>query len=239
MASELSQSEQVMTSVRQDDFRAGFMATLPLWPGAVSFGILYAVTALAAGLSPAQTLAMSLLVFAGAAQFAAIGLFAGGVEPVSVLITTVIINVRYLLLSASLAPYLRHAPAWLKALIAFQMSDESYALAIQRFLEGAGSRAYNVGANLGLYVIWQVSSLAGILLGAAIPDPSAYGLDLIFPLAFIGLLMPLLRNRTNLLVALLAGVLAVAGALLLPGSWYILIAGLGASGLGMFLAGKR
>jgi 4-azaleucine resistance transporter AzlC len=239
MAGELSQSKPAVTGSRQDDFRAGFVATLPLWPGVVSFGVLYAVTALAAGLSPAQTLAMSLLVFAGAAQFAATGLFAGGVEPVSILITTVIINVRYLLLSASLAPHLRHAPARLKALIAFQMSDESYALAIQRFLEGAGSRAYNVGANLGLYVIWQVSILAGILLGAAIADPSAYGLDLIFPLAFIGLLMPLLRNRTNLLVALLAGVLAVGGALLLPGRWYILIAGLGASGLGMFLAEKR
>lgn len=209
---------------------------LPLWLGAFPFGLLYAVSALAAGLTPAQTLAMSLLVFAGAAQFTAAGLFATGAAPATIIITTLVINARHLLMGASLAPYLRPAPGWLKALLAFQFTDESYAVGVRAFLDGTGSPAYQFGANLSMYTIWPISTAAGILLGALIPDPAAYGLDLIFPLTFLGLLAPLLRDRTNTTVAALAGVLAVAGALFLPGRWYILLAGVVASGIGALLA---
>jgi predicted branched-subunit amino acid permease len=99
--------------------------------------------------------------------------------------------------------------------------------------------AYQFGANISMYVIWQASTVAGILLGALIPDPAAYGLDLIFPLTFIGLLVPLLRDpatrkaeRVGMLVVALAAALTIGGALVLPGSWYILIAGIAASGVG-------
>src|SRR5689334_17341949 len=92
-------------------FRAGFIATIPLWLGVAPFGAIYAVSALAAGLSPAQTLAMSLVVFAGASQFTAAGLFAAGVAPATIVITTLVINARHALLSASLAPFVRQARA--------------------------------------------------------------------------------------------------------------------------------
>ncbi len=218
------------------ELRAGFVATLPLWLGAAPFGAIYAVSALAAGLSPAQTLAMSLFVFAGAAQFTAAGLFAAGVAPLTIVITTWIINARHLLLAASIAPYVREAGPLAKALLAFQLTDESYAIGMRRFLTGQGSAAYQFGSNISLYVIWQLSTIGGILLGTRIPDPAAYGLDLVFPLTFIGLLAPLLRDRVSGTVAALAAALAIAGALLLPGSWYILLAGLVASGVGAALA---
>lgn len=215
------------------DVRAGFVALLPLWLGAAPFGVIYAVTALAAGLTPAQTLAMSLLVFAGAAQFTAAGLFAAGAAPTTIIITTLIVNARHTLLAASLAPFVRHAPAWLKALLAFQLTDESYAVGMRAFLDGKGSPAYQFGANVSMYVCWPISTAAGILLGTFIPDPAAYGLDLVFPLTFIGLLVPLLRERVSVLVALVAGALTLVGALVLPGSWYILLAGVVASGVGV------
>ncbi|MBC8162532.1 MAG: AzlC family ABC transporter permease [Roseiflexaceae bacterium] len=213
-------------------FRQGFADTVPIWIGAAPFGILYAVSALAAGLDWAQTLAMSLFVFAGASQFTAAGLFAAGVAPWTIILTTAIINARHLLLGASLAPFVRGTPAALKALMAFQLTDESYAVGMRRWLAGGGSPAYQFGSNLSLYLVWQLSTVAGILLGGQIPDPAAYGLDLVFPLTFIGLLVPLLKRRVDGLVAALAAALAVLGALVLPGSWYILLAGVVASGIG-------
>ena len=219
--------------------REGFVAAVPLWLGAAPFGAIYAVTALAAGLSPAQTMLMSLIVFAGASQFTAAGLVASGAAPLAIVLTTLVINARHLLLAASLAPFVRGAPAGLKALLAFQLTDETYALGIRRFLAGGGSPAFQLGANLSLYLIWQVSTAVGIGLGALIPDPNAYGLGLVFPLTFIALLAPLLReavqrgDRTTPAVAALSVALTVGGALLLPGQWYILIAGIGASALGL------
>jgi 4-azaleucine resistance transporter AzlC len=212
---------------------------LPLWLGAAPFGLIYAVTALSAGLTPAQTLAMSLLVFSGAAQFTAAGLFASAVAPLTIVVTTLIINARHLLLAASLAPHVRRAPAWQRALLAFHLTDESYAVGMRAFLGGAGSTAYQFGANLSMYVIWPASTAAGLLLGALIPDPAAYGLDMVFPLTFIGLLVPLLRDRVSTGVAIVAGVLTIGGALLLPGRWYILIAGVVASGVGAWLGRER
>jgi predicted branched-subunit amino acid permease len=211
---------------------------LPLWLGAAPFGAVYAVTALAAGLTPAQTLAMSLLVFAGAAQFTAAGMFASGAAGPAIVITTLVINLRHALLAASLTPFVRQAPSGIKALLAFQLTDESYAIGMRRFLEGQGSAAYQIGANVSMYVIWQCSTIAGLLLGRLIPDPAAYGLELIFPLTFVGLLVPLLRERTSIFVTAAAGALALAGAIFLPGSWYILIAGVVASGLGALVSSR-
>lgn len=220
---------------RQQEFRSGFVMTLPLWLGAAPFGMVYAVTALAGGLTPAQTLAMSLLVFAGAAQFTAAGMFAAGAAPLTIVITTLIVNARHLLLSASLVPFLRGVSNPLKALLAFQLTDETYAVGMRRFLEGNGSPTYLLGSNISLYIAWQLSTIVGLLIGSQIPDPDAYGLGLVFPLTFIGLLVPLLRERVSVSVAILAGVISIVGALVIPGSWYILIAGIVASALGAFL----
>jgi 4-azaleucine resistance transporter AzlC len=220
-------------------FRSGFLAVIPLWFGAAPFGMIYAVSALAAGLSPIQTLVMSLIVFAGAAQFTATGLFAAGATPLTLIITTLIVNARHVLMGASMAPYLRDTPAWMRGLIAFQLTDETYAIGMQRFLNGSGSPAYQIGANFSMYVIWQSSTIIGMLIGTQIPDPAAYGLDLIFPLTFIGLLVPILKTRIDGGVALAAGVLALGGALFIPGRWYILLAGMIASGLGMLLEARK
>lgn len=214
---------------RRSELRAGALATVPLWLSAAPFGVIYAVSALAAGLSPAQTIAMSLLVFAGASQFTAVGMFAAGAAPAAIVATTAVINARHLLMAASLLPYLSRVGLWRRLLLAAQLTDETYALAVRRFLDGSGSPAFMAGANLSLYAIWQASTAAGALIGQSIPNPAAYGLDLVFPLTFVGLLVPLLRERASRPVAAAAAVLTVAGALLLPGSWYVLLAGVGAS----------
>ena len=216
--------------------RQGFVETIVVWPGVAPFGMVYAVSALAAGLSVWETLGMSLIVFAGASQFTAVGLFGSGANPWTIIATTAIINARHLLLAASTASYIRRAPTWLRALVAFQLTDETYAVGIQHFTKHGGDAWYQFGSNLSLYVVWAASTVIGSLLGALIPDPGALGLDLIFPLTFIAFTVPLLRDRVNRVVAGLAAVISVGTALILPGSWYVLTAGILASAVGAMLA---
>jgi predicted branched-subunit amino acid permease len=138
-------------------------------------------------------------------------------------------------MGASISPHLRGLPTAWKALLALWMSDETYALALAAYEQGEGSRWYFLGANLSFYVTWALSGLLGALLGAAIPDPSSYGLDLVFPLAFLGLLVIFLQDRVDVTVALASGGLALLGALYLPGSWCVIIAGLLGATLGLLL----
>jgi 4-azaleucine resistance transporter AzlC len=211
---------------------AGAVATLPFWPGTALFGIVYAVTARAAGLSGPEIIGMSLLVHAGAAQFAAVNLIAGGAGALSVVFGTAITNARSLLIGASIAPRVAAQPLWWRLLYAFHLTDESYAVATTHFLRGDATPGYVLGANLGMVVPWLGSAVAGVLVGAAIPTPSRWGIDLVIPLTFLGLLVPLLRSRRAVGVALCSGALALLGVTALPGTWYLVLAGVGGSAVG-------
>ncbi|HSB81801.1 MAG TPA: AzlC family ABC transporter permease, partial [Candidatus Methylomirabilis sp.] len=112
-------------------------------------------------------------------------------------------------MGASLAPYLRGERRGWKALLAFAMADESYALAVSRYLRGDGSREFFLGANLGVYAGWVLGSLAGGLVGGLVVDPGRWGLGLVFPLTFLGLLVPLLTRWVTAAVALISGIVAV------------------------------
>jgi 4-azaleucine resistance transporter AzlC len=215
-----------------NDLKRGLLHTLPLAPGVIAFGLLYGMMARQVGLSPWEACAMSAVVFAGSAQFVALGMWQNA-GAAAIILTTLVINLRHLLMGASVAPHLRGLnPRW-KMLLALWMSDESYALTIAAYEKGQGSRWYFLGANLGVYLVWPMSGLVGALMGTAIPNPGHYGLDLVFPLAFLGLLVTFLRDRVTVAVALAAGCLALLGAFWLPGTWYVVVAGLLASALGL------
>jgi len=216
------------------DFQRGFIAMLPLFPGLFAFGLLYGAMATHVGLAPWQAWAMSVIVFAGSAQFTAVGMW-NGAGAFAIILTTLIVNLRHLLLGASVAPYLRGLPMRWKVALAFWLTDESYALAITEYEKGSGSHWYFLGNSLGVYFIWPIASILGAQFSAALPDPARYGLDLVFPLTFLGLLASFIKNRTGLWVALVSGGLALLGAIYLPGKWYVIIAGLLGSLLGLFL----
>ncbi len=213
-------------------WREGVQATVPLWPGALLFGIVYAVTGRAAGLSPAQIVVMSLVVHAGASQFAAVNLIAAGAGPVSVIIATAITNLRHVLMGGSVAPHVAHRSRGWRALYAYHLSDESYGLATARFLAGDGTPAYALGTNMGMIVPWVGGAIIGLVVGGVLPNAHRWGVDLVGPLIFLALLVPLLGSRRTVGVAVVSSIFALVGVAVLPGAWYLLLAGIGGSAVG-------
>lgn len=185
-------------------FLAGMRAIMPLWLGMVPFALAYAMTARAAGLSLFHTQLMSLWVFAGGAQFSAAGLIAAGAGSWTLVLTTFLINVRHLLYGMSLSAR-TPTRGWRRWLTAFLLTDEAFGLQVAY---GRGRLGFYMGSAVSLYVGWNLTTLVGALLAGLVPDPTAIGLDLIFPLAFLVLLLPLLRGRRAFAVAAVGGVTA-------------------------------
>jgi len=212
-------------------FRRGFWALAPLWLGVVPFAAAYAITARSAGLSLIETQALSVLVFAGSAQFSAVGLFAVGTAGAEIVLTTFLLNVRHLLYGVSLGREFeltrRERPV-----AAFFLTDEAFGVAAA---SKERSFRFLLGVELSLFTMWNLATLGGFLLGSALPDPERLGVDLIFPLAFLALLVPLVRTRVELVVALGSGAVAYALARSLPGGLPILVTGIGGSLLGAYL----
>jgi 4-azaleucine resistance transporter AzlC len=198
-----------MSSVRTE-FIAGARAELPILFGVVPFGLIYGVLAISAGLPPALALTMSSIVFAGSAQFIAAGLIGAGAPGAVLVLTTFVVNLRHMLYSASLAPYLRRlSPVW-KWVLAYLLTDEAYAVAIlnyERPTDPANKHWYFLGAGLTLWTTWQLSSAAGIFLGTQVP--AGWSLDFSLALTFIGLVIPALRDRAAAVAAVIAGLTAV------------------------------
>ena len=158
---------------------------------------------------------MSVIVFAGAAQFAAVGYVASGLAWPGIILLTALLNARHLLYSAALAPWLRRAPVSHRAAMAHLLTDEAFALAISHFRRiGRGDeRGYWLGAFVFTFIPWNLATLAGVVLGAQIPDPARFGVDVIFPAAMIGLAVGLITGRRELVAAIVGAGIAVLVAL--------------------------
>jgi 4-azaleucine resistance transporter AzlC len=217
---------------RRGAFRRGFWALAPLWLGVVPFALAYAITARSAGLSLIETQALSALVFAGSAQFSAVGLFAVGAAGAEIVLTTLLLNVRHLLYGVALGRTF-HLGRRERPVVAFFLTDEAFGVASAA--EGERSFPFLLGVELSLFATWNLATLAGFLLGSAIPDPAGLGVDLVFPLAFLALLVPLVRTRVELAVAVSSGALAYLLARELPGGLPVLVTGVGGSLLGAYL----
>lgn len=218
------------------EFRSGAADALPILLGVVPFGATFGIVGLTVGLTPAETVLMSLAVFAGAAQFISVTMIGMGVADFTLIVlTTLLINLRHLLMGASLAPYQAGLPLARQAVLAFSMVDESYAITMDRIVRRGYSNSHQLGASAALYVAWSLATVAGVLLGEYIPDPLAWGLDFALPATFLAMLVPRLGSPASLAVCLVAAVVAVAAALLLPGKWYIILAALAATLVGGLL----
>lgn len=199
---------------RSSEFWGGVRAQLPILLGTSPFGLIYGILAMEADLPIPIILAMSMIVFAGSSQFIAAELFKTLTPGVIIVLTTFVVNLRHMLYSASLAPYVKHlSKAW-KYLLAFLLTDEAYAVTIIRYEKGTPESArhtyqhwYFLGSGLTLWVSWLMSTIVGIVVGAGVPD--SWSLDFALPLTFIALVIPVLRDRPAVLAALTAGIVAV------------------------------
>lgn len=192
------------------EFWNGVRAEFPLLIGVFPFGMIYGALALNAGLSTAASQLMSSIVFAGSSQFVAAQLVHDAAPGFVILLTIAVVNLRHMLYSASLAPYLKNLSLKWKALLSYLLTDEAYAPSILKY-EADGvtpfSHWFLLGAGFSLWFIWQVSTALGIFLGAAIPKE--WPLDFALPLTFIAMVVPALKNRPLIAAAISAGLVAL------------------------------
>ncbi|HYO44297.1 MAG TPA: AzlC family ABC transporter permease [Candidatus Limnocylindrales bacterium] len=184
---------------------------------AIGFGFVFGLAARNAGYSVIEAAAMSVFGFAGAAQFAAVGYVSAGLPWLPIVVLTFFLNARHLLYSASLAPRLRDVPFLQRAAMAHVLTDEAFALAATHFhrVGRADVPGYWIGAVVGVFIPWNLATLAGVALGGAIPDPSRFGLDLVFPAAMAGLAVGLMTGRRGVVAGGAGGAIGVVASLVL------------------------
>jgi 4-azaleucine resistance transporter AzlC len=218
------------------EFLAGCRDESPILLGVAPFGMIYGVLALGAGLDPFTAQAMSSVVFAGSAQFIAAGLIREGAPAAVLVMTVLVVNLRHALYSASLAREVKPlGPGW-KALLAYLLTDEAYAVIAARLRRDAAGHPspvrhwYFLGAGFTLWLSWQLATAAGVFLGAQVP--ARWSLDFTLALTFIALVFPALTDRASLAAAACAGALAVLG-VGLPFKLGLVVAALGGIAAGL------
>ena len=199
-------------STPKAEFLAGARNIVPLVVGAIPFGIIFGTLAQSGGLPSSATVGMSAFVFAGSAQFIALGLLAAGSSLPLIVFTTVVVNLRHLLYAASLVPYVRHLPQGWKAAIGFWLTDEAFMIGIRRYQQPDESfykHWYYVGAALTMYSSWQLCTWIGLTAGRVVPNLADLGLDFAMVATFIGMVVPYVRTRPMAATVITAGVVAL------------------------------
>jgi len=205
-----------MNSTPQKEFFAGVKAESPILVGVIPFGMIYGVLALSAGIPAGAAQAMSAIIFAGSSQILVTQLVHQSAPALVIILTVGVVNLRHALYSASVAPYINKLrPLW-KWILAYLLTDEAYAVTILHYQDDKveeksvpqnNKHWFFLGAGLALWSSWQLSTAAGILLGAVVP--ASWGLDFTLALTFIALVVPALKDRASLGAALSAGIVAV------------------------------
>ncbi len=220
-------------------FWAGVRAEFPLLIGVFPFGLIYGVAALDARISPAASQLMSSILFAGSAQVITAQLVHEATPGLVIVLTIAVVNLRHVLYSASLAPYIAALPTRWKVLLGYLLTDEAYAPSIVHY-EKEGITRYAhwfwLGAGFALWFTWQIATALGIFLRAAIPD--SWPLDFALPLTFIAMVVPVLKNRPTVAAALSAGGVALL-AYSLPYKLGLILAALVGLLVGTILEGQK
>ncbi|HEY5863265.1 MAG TPA: AzlC family ABC transporter permease [Casimicrobiaceae bacterium] len=193
------------------DFREGFTDMLPACIGLIPFGLVCGVGAAAAGASIWGALGMSAIIFSGAAQIIAAQLLAAGAPVAVIILTCVVMGLRFLMYSAAIAPYLRPLSPRLQQALAFLLTDQAFAAAIRRYDAGAHPREgglHFLGAGFALWLCWQITNVVGYFTGNLVP--ASWSMEFAVPLCFIALIAPHFKNAPQIAAGVLAAVAVVA-----------------------------
>ncbi|PKQ15003.1 MAG: branched-chain amino acid ABC transporter permease [Actinobacteria bacterium HGW-Actinobacteria-7] len=216
-------------------FITGAKGVAPILIGVAPFGLVAGAAIRHAGFGLAESTGMSVIVFAGASQIAATTLFGSGAPLWVALCTALIINARMFIYSVSIAPVLAEAPAWARPILGYMLVDQNYAATMTdgRDHDDVDIVWYYVGGGVALWVVWQICSVAGALLGPFIP--MSWGLDFAVPLVFLAMLAPAMKDKTAVGVAVVTGVAAAVLVPLLPLQSGLIVAILGGMGFGAWI----
>ncbi|WP_420181964.1 AzlC family ABC transporter permease [Haloarcula sp. KBTZ06] len=193
-------------------FRRGVRDVAPLLLGIIPFGLVAGIATVNAGLGLPTAVGLSVVVFAGASQLAALELLGQNAPLTVVVATAVVINLRLLMYSASIAPYFREFTGRWKAVLAYVLTDQAYALSVASYRSDRETdrKWYYLGVAVTLWAVWQVTTIAGALLGTGVPD--AWGLEFAIPLVFLAILVPAIEDAATGIAAVVGGTVAVVGA---------------------------
>jgi len=191
------------------DFITGARDALPILLGVVPFAMICSVAAISVGLTPFEAIGMNFIVFAGASQLAVLQLMGEGAFWLVMLLTAWVINLRFTMYSASLAPYLQKEPLHRKAPFAYILSDQAFGVTMSHFANEmpANPAWYYYGVAAAIWATWNISAIVGALLGTLVPE--SWGLDFAFPLSFMALMFAALKDRPTVLAAVAGGLIAV------------------------------
>lgn len=240
MSAENVQLEAIPSPKQEDTFLKGVKDCIPTLLGYLSIGLAAGVVQKTAGLSIIEIALMSLILYAGSAQFIAAGMIAVSSSPAAIIITVFIVNLRHILLSAALSPYFRHLSPLRNMLIGSLLTDETFGVAINQTLRKQQiHEKWMHGLNITAYLNWFLANVAGAFLAQWITDPDQFGLQFALPAMFIGILvismMDRKKIRLDLVVAILAVIIAIGSSFVFSSSVGVIIATVIASTVGMVL----
>ena len=233
-------SEQAGASHQEEGFIQGVKDCVPTLLGYLSIGFAAGVIEKTAGLSLAEIALMSLVLYAGSAQFIAAGMISAGSSPAGIIVTIFFVNLRHLLLSAALSPYFRHLTPLRNMLIGGLLTDETFGVAIHKIADRLRlSERWMHGLNVTAYLNWFAANMAGAYFGQWIVNPDRLGLDFALPAMFIGLLALAMASRNklalDLMVAAAAVIVAVGVGIAVSPSFGVIAAAVIAATIGMVL----
>ena len=217
---------------------SGIRYTLPMLPGTAVFGMAFGTVAAQKGLTLTEAALMSALVFGGASQLVAMEVWSNPmtwalVAPLA--LVTGVVNMRLLLMSASLRPWLGPLPARQTYPALLLTTDATWLVAMRYRADGGSDASVLLGSGFTLWLPWVASSALGFLLGALIAEPARYGIDLIMPIFFVAMLVPLWRGPRRAIPWAVAGLVALLVQYLVPGFWFIIAGALAGAVSGGFI----
>ena len=191
------------------DFIDGARGALPILLGVVPFGMICSVAAVSVGLNPLEAIGMNFIVFAGASQLAVLQLIGEGAIWLVMILTAWVINLRFTMYSAALAPYLQKEPLYRKVPFTYILSDQAFGVTMSHFANEvpANPAWFYYGAAAAVWLAWIISAIVGALLGTLVPE--SWGLEFAFPLSFMALMFAALKDRPAVIAALVGGLSAI------------------------------
>ncbi len=232
---DMTRSSSAHTKLDRPAWIEGMVRSVPIVLGYIPIGFAYGVLAQQAGLSMVNTLLMSVMVYAGSSQLVAVGLFAQGVPALSIIMTTFVVNLRHMLFSAALSPYLQRWHRGTLAAFAYELTDETFALHSVMFSREVPPKPTVFAINVTAQLSWLLGTGLGIVAGRYVTDVRPLALDFTLPAMFIALLVIQLRNRADGAVALFGGVGAVVLTLMGLDHWSVIVSTVVAATLGVIL----